>query len=69
MPRDKFFSYIMARTKYISMGWWQYLLCTRPTCLVIFLYCCSLKLHQGRHVAPLGRIILILCKLIFALTP
>jgi hypothetical protein len=52
-------------TRHISM-WWQWcLLCTWPTYSVG-----SLKQqYTGRHVAPLGRIILILIQPVSALTP
>ena len=35
-PTQQFFSYIMARTIFVSMRWWRGLLCTRPTRLVGF---------------------------------
>ena len=37
---EQFFSHIMARTSYILMRWWWWCpLCTKPTCLVGFLWC------------------------------
>jgi len=33
MPTKNFFNYIVARTSYISLGWWWNPLCTRQTCL------------------------------------
>ena len=36
-PIQQFFSYIMARTSYLSMRWWSDPLCSRPTHWVGFL--------------------------------
>jgi len=36
---EQFFSYILARTNYISVRWWWCLFCTRPTCWLGFLLC------------------------------
>ena len=52
------------------MRWWWGPLCIRPTCWVGFNSASSLKQHSaGRHVAPLGHIILIPSLPVFALSP
>jgi hypothetical protein len=70
MSVEPFLSCIMAKTSYILMRWWC-LLCTRSTCLAWFLLSASslIQKSMGRHVAPLGHIIMIPSQPIFALTP
>ena len=56
--------------KWLWWGWWWCPLLTRSTCLVGVYDANSLKQQTtGRHVAPLGHIIMITCQTIFALTP
>ena len=56
--------------KWLWWGWWWCPLLTRSTCLVGVYDVNSLKQQTtGRHVAPLGHIIMIPCQKIFALTP
>jgi hypothetical protein len=46
MPTQQLFSYIMARTRYLSMRRWWCPLCSRPTCSVVIFYSASSILMQ-----------------------
>jgi len=67
------FSYIMVRTNRILMRWWWWWwwchFVLGQNADFDFYSASSLKQHSaGRHVVPLGHIILILIQLVFALT-
>jgi hypothetical protein len=66
----QFFSYIMARTSSFSMRWWRVRFVLDQHAELDF-YSTSLLKQQsvGRHVAPLGHIILIPSQPVFALSP
>jgi len=66
MPSEQCFSYFMERTRYISIRWWWCPLCTRPTLLVFWSVSSLRPQSTGRHVAPLGNIILTLSLPVFA---
>ena len=60
----------MMRTNYNSMRWyWSLLICTRPICLVNWIFI-ILKQHSiGRYLYQAEHIILITIQSVFALTP
>jgi len=65
---EQFFSYIMAIISYILTRRWWYLLCIRPARWIGFYRASSLKQQSaGRHVAPLGHMILFPVQPVFAL--
>jgi len=73
MPSENFFNSIMAGTSYFLMRWWWCLLCTRPTCLVGFLWCQltetqSIQLHTLSWFWTNQSLLLILNALCLAVT-
>ena len=63
------FSYIRARTSYFPMKWWWRPLCAGTKRLIGSFSASSLKQQStGRHVAPLGHLILIPIRTVFIVT-
>ena len=65
---NQFYSYIMARTSYIFMTWWWSPLVLKHADLDFYSTSSLKQQSTGRHVAPLGHIILIPSQPVFVLT-